>query len=160
MEGGTPQFGRQRYRNLLDGTLGWRRGLTGSESLRLQTALFGLSLRRTDGRRSLSSDHLGTATKIDKFDKIEARSVCVCVCVYEERESTGGREDMVMEETSVEAAAMNWRGGRLIERDFFPLAVSLSERASDAARALGSGTLRTGRVSFPFELNIYLVHLI
>jgi hypothetical protein len=78
--------------------------------------MFGLSLRRTDGRRSLSSDHLGTATKIDKFDKIDARAVCVCMRVWgeRERESTGGREDM---ETSGEAAARNWRGERLIERE-------------------------------------------
>lgn len=67
---GETQFGWRSVPNRLGGTLGWRRVLTGSASLRSPTGLgfgldLGLSPRCRDGRRSLSAigcDHRGTAT--------------------------------------------------------------------------------------------------
>lgn len=82
-EGGR-QFGwRSVRRSLLGETLGWRRGLTGSGSLRSQTELglgfgFGLGLfhRCRDDRRSLSAIGRGqhdTATKKGDLRKNEAK---------------------------------------------------------------------------------------
>lgn len=63
---GETQCGRRSFPNLRVATLNWRRALTGSGNLRSLYEPLGLSRRYTDRRRSLSCDHLGTATKMEK----------------------------------------------------------------------------------------------